>query len=394
MYVSNSRLPHVLPPSAYWSLESSQSENKVLLTKGWHLVGTTVELSQSGDFLTCQLLGIPIQVRNFDGQLSALSNVCAHRHCLITRLTSGRSSKMKCQYHGWEYDKTGRTQQIPVAKDFAPLDRERTQLAEYRVSTCGKLVFVSLAGDGPLLVDFLGDFFAVCSERFGQGWEPFLNEDAEHECNWKVPVEGTLEAYHVPQVHPSTFGTFPQEAKTSHVLGSNHTTLSTRLPFGASSKLDGIFQWLEARFLRLMGRIPTADYRHHHCFPNVLFSFTDAVSLCQCLVPTGPESCRSIVRQFGYVGKSRGPRRWIARIWGRLAARITKRILAEDRALFKSVQQGLRNSTHEGMLGRCEERIHAFQVYVDREVKVFVPEVKTQEVFLCRPFCDDQGLES
>jgi hypothetical protein len=38
--------------------------------------------------------------------------------------------------------------------------------------------------------------------------------------------------------------------------------------------------------------------------------------------------------------------------------------LLEDNGLYADIQRGLAGSPHKGMLGRCEERIHAFQHYV------------------------------
>lgn len=115
---------------------------------------------------------------------------------------------------------------------------------------------------------------------------------------------------------------------------------------------------------RLMIR-PTGEYWQHQVFPNLLFSFTDAISLCHCVIPTGPRTSRAIVRQFGRTIGSKFPvRRLLARAWGGIAARITKQILREDMALFGDVQRGLNSSPHRGVLGTCEERIHAFQQFV------------------------------
>ena len=38
--------------------------------------------------------------------------------------------------------------------------------------------------------------------------------------NWKVPIENTLEAYHVPLVHPNTFRENPGSERATHVLES------------------------------------------------------------------------------------------------------------------------------------------------------------------------------
>jgi phenylpropionate dioxygenase-like ring-hydroxylating dioxygenase large terminal subunit len=365
MFVHSTRLPHILPPAAYCAPQHFVDERERVLLPAWHLVGTTTDLPRDGDFLTLDLLGRPVQVRNFGGELVALSNVCAHRHCLLSSAKQGHSDRMRCQYHGWEYGADGRTRRIPEARNFAPWDRELAKLPRYRLATCGQLVFVSLAADGPSLADQLGPLDALCRQRFGDGWRPFLSWQPDYGANWKVPIENSIEAYHVPCVHPETFREDPGEQRSQHVLAAGHTSLGTQLPFSAHSRLDASFQRGERWFLGRLGRSSTGEYWQHHVFPNLLFSFTDAVSLCHCVLPTGPGTARAEVRQFGLEGT--GPAgRLLATGWGRLTAWVTLRILREDQELFPQIQRGLEASTQRGMLGRCEERIHAFQQYVDR----------------------------
>ena len=43
---------------------------------------------------------------------------------------------------------------------------------------------------------------------------------------------------------------------------------------------------------------------------------------------------------------------------------ITRQILREDMSLFSSLQAGLEASGQQGVLGKCEERIHAFQKFL------------------------------
>ena len=116
MFLSSERLPHVLSPASYWSEPHYRRELEALLASAWHLVGTLDDFQQPGSFVTCELFGHPIQVRNFDGQLVAASNVCAHRHCLISSQRCGQSERMTCQYHGWEFGPDGYTRRIPEAR--------------------------------------------------------------------------------------------------------------------------------------------------------------------------------------------------------------------------------------------------------------------------------------
>jgi hypothetical protein len=226
-------------------------------------------------------------------------------------------------------------------------------------------VFVSLAPTGPELSDQLGDFTEIVETRFGNDWSESLTCQFEYDVNWKIPIENSLEAYHVPCIHPETFRQYPGPECSKHVLLSHRTAFGTTLPFSAHSRLDNWFQSGESWLMRRLSIVPTGEYWQHHVFPNLLFSCTDAISLCHCVIPTGPRTSRAVVRQFGRsIGTQFPVRRRLARIWGSVAAKITKQILLEDLALFNDVQRGLDSSPHQGLLGACEERIHAFQQFV------------------------------
>jgi hypothetical protein len=121
--------------------------------------------------------------------------------------------------------------------------------------------------------------------------------------------------------------------------------------------------------MKSLGHQPTNSYWQHHVFPNLLFSFTDAISLANCILPTGPTSCSATVFQFGRLPLRNGTiKRVWAKLWARLSAGITKKILVEDLEIFGSIQAGLRASSQPGILGRCEERIHHFQEFLLAQV--------------------------
>lgn len=365
MYQSPRHLPHLLPPSAYWSADQHTEELAGLFLPTWHLVGSQRELSRPGDFLTVDLFGYAIQVRNFDGELRALSNVCAHRHCLLTSDRNGSSPTMRCQYHGWEYRPDGRTGHIPEPKNFVPFDREAHRLPAYRVDSCGQLVFVSLAQQGPSLEEHLGEHHDLLRDRFDDRWRECLAQNSVYRANWKVPVENSLEAYHVPSVHPSTFRDDPGEARTTHVLRDDATILTTQLPFASEHRRDVWIQRLQTLVTRGIGITPSSEYTHLHVFPNLLVSFTDLTSFCQSLLPLTATTAHAVVRQFGSQGTRRlPPAGWVAKLWGQGLAGVTTRILAEDARMFAAIQRGLECSPHRGTLGRAEERVHAFQRHI------------------------------
>ncbi len=362
MYVSSGRLPHLLEPQRYYAPDTADHELRSVFARAWRLVGTLDELSEPGRFLTRTLSGKPVVVRNFDGKIQALSNVCAHRHCLITGRAAGSAKVLRCQYHGWEYGADGVLAHAPDARQFAPFDSDMPALTVYPTALCGKLVFVALEKPAASLEDFLGPLYDDCAERFGPDWRPSLRRDDDAAANWKVAVENALESYHVPQVHAGTFGEDPGEARSEHRLLPSRTEFATDLPFAAESLPARIIHAIETDLLRICGRTPTRAYRHVHVFPNLLFSFTDFHSIVQAVEPQGPARSQSLVRQYSICARSwPGWARLAAKGWSRLGAGVVGQILSEDLDLYPQVQQGLEHSDQQGVLGRCEERIHAFQ---------------------------------
>src|ERR687885_658084 len=167
MFVHKHRLEHLLRPAHYSDPAHYRTELERLFLPGWHLVATRPDLPRPGDFQTFELFGRPVQLRNMDGEYHAFLNVCAHRHCLLTDRPRGNSPALRCQYHGWEYTREGRTARIPDAGCFRPFDRQNARLVKFRTAACGDLIFVSLSADGPSLAGHLGDYYSKVAESFG-----------------------------------------------------------------------------------------------------------------------------------------------------------------------------------------------------------------------------------
>jgi phenylpropionate dioxygenase-like ring-hydroxylating dioxygenase large terminal subunit len=277
---------------------------------------------------------------------------------------------MRCQYHGWEYGHDGFTRKIPCAKDFAPFDRNKLRLPEYRIDSIGQLVFVSLSHEAQSLVEQLGPIAGLVAERFGPDWRRFYKGQFDFEANWKVAIENSLEAYHVESIHPNTFRNAPSEERSEHQIHDCHTSFSTDMPFAAHHPTDRWFQKSEAWLVRRLGRTALGRYQQHHVFPNLLFSFTDAISLVHYVQPITATNSRSLLFQFGvYPQASKRWQRLLAQGLGNLETMILKRIMNEDLQMYPMVQRGLKASSHRGLLARSEERIYAFQSYLAKAMQ-------------------------
>ena len=80
-----------MPPSVYTSPAFLERELKDVFAREWFSVGRASALAKPGDYLTVELAGQPIIViRDSQGTLRAMSNVCLHR---MSTLLEGAGSR-------------------------------------------------------------------------------------------------------------------------------------------------------------------------------------------------------------------------------------------------------------------------------------------------------------
>lgn len=358
MWAHTGRLPHVLATRCYHDPALHEREVSALFAGGWHCIAPLAAVRRSGDFATAELLGQPVLVRNDAGTIRAFQNVCAHRHSMLTCETRGHAPRLRCQVHGWEYDPEGRSLRIPDAKSFAPLTKGEHCLRRYRAEVLGELVFVSLAPGGEPLREALGPDAAAFIERACSPGHALVDTWIhDHAANWKVPVENALESYHVPQVHPRPGRTLSKAVDAQHTLAETHTLLVNVTP-PAGALLKNLAQLWRAS--------PEHRYEHLHAFPNMIVATTDISTLVHVVLPLTPTRSRSIAFCFARNAERELVQRGLGRVVGELVKRYTWKILDEDYKILPAIQRGLEASTHEGVIGAREERVHAFQQYVAR----------------------------
>ena len=79
---------HAMPKSLYTSETFLAQEQKHIFAQDWLCAGRAETLANPGDYLTMQIAGEPVIVlRDRDGAIRAMSNVCRHR---MSTLLQGR----------------------------------------------------------------------------------------------------------------------------------------------------------------------------------------------------------------------------------------------------------------------------------------------------------------
>jgi phenylpropionate dioxygenase-like ring-hydroxylating dioxygenase large terminal subunit len=196
------------PTRPYYDPEHLQRELKALFRRFPIVVGHASQLSGAGAFLTADLVGLPIVVvRQDDGSVRAFANLCRHRGARVVEEPYGAARSFRCPYHGWIYGTDGALRAITESSAFAGLDRAQRGLIPVPVEQRHGLLWAS--ADSAARLDVGTHLGALDRELTGFGLDAYVEERSvwlRDRLNWKLVVDGFLEAYHLPVLHPRTAG--------------------------------------------------------------------------------------------------------------------------------------------------------------------------------------------
>jgi nitrite reductase/ring-hydroxylating ferredoxin subunit len=107
------------------------------------VVAHTSQLPEAGSFVTADAAGTPLLlVRQDDGSVRALANVCRHRGARVETEPAGRRKMFACPYHRWCYKRTGEIRSIPFDDGFTGVRKAALGLVEHPSARAGNLVWV------------------------------------------------------------------------------------------------------------------------------------------------------------------------------------------------------------------------------------------------------------
>lgn len=326
-------------------------------------MGTLEDHAEVHDYRTMDVLGTAVIVHRTARGLRAFVNACAHRHTALTLAPSGNRERLRCQYHGWEYDAAGVACRIPDAACFMPFAHGDFRLEPLRLEAVGTLQFVALDASAPALLDWLPrDVSARLARQFSTDRRQVLSLSLQHPCNWKIPIENVLEDYHVAMLHqrlgavdPRLFTFFqgkPPSGEERFEIHDTHTSVRDEL---------GRDSMLYRRALAWVRPSAEATFVHTHVFPNVLIGETGVVGFFQQTWPCTAATSHSVVRMAMDVPR-RGPvARGLAAFAGSTMSKLLfEQLMREDGRVFAAVQRGKASASLEGRLSSTEARIHAF----------------------------------
>ena len=195
-----------MPPAVYTSEAVVAAELERIFARDWVCVGRASALKKPGDYLTYELAGQPVMVlRDREGQVRAMSNVCLHR--MSTLLTgSGRRKVIVCPYHAWTYELDGRLREASYMGKNECFRREELRLPQIRCEIWLGWIFITLNPDAEPVAARLAGLAAEIAPFGMEGYVESFRETHVWDTNWKVLAENFMESYHLPACHAATIG--------------------------------------------------------------------------------------------------------------------------------------------------------------------------------------------
>lgn len=195
-----------MPAAIYTSEAVVAAERDRVFARDWICVGRAEALREPGDYLTYDLAGQPIIVlRDADGEIRALSNVCRHR--MSTLLTgSGNAKRITCPYHAWTYELDGRLRGAPYMTRNDCFQRDDLRLPAIRCEVWLGFVLVTLDPEATPVAETLRDLAAEIAPYDMATYTELFRETHVWDTNWKVLAENFMESYHLPACHAGTIG--------------------------------------------------------------------------------------------------------------------------------------------------------------------------------------------
>jgi phenylpropionate dioxygenase-like ring-hydroxylating dioxygenase large terminal subunit len=183
-------------------------EKQEFFLKRPQLIAYSADFPENGDYYATEIAGKPIVlVRGKDGEAKAFLNACRHRGVKLAE-GCGNAKGFTCPYHGWTYGNDGALLSVPSRSAFDAEQLEGRGLIELPLVEKHGVVLVHPQPGGHVDYDeFFGpEMGGIVADYHLEDFRLVGEYRAPARINWKHAVDGGLEGYHVPYLHPNTVG--------------------------------------------------------------------------------------------------------------------------------------------------------------------------------------------
>jgi choline monooxygenase len=343
-----------IPSLWYIDREIYDAERRAVFALNWQVIGRTEQLAEPGQFITGEVAGTPVVAVRDERQLRAFINVCRHRAAAVATEAAGKTSRLRCRYHGWTYDLRGQLRGIPEFDGVADFRREDHGLVPLAADVWGPIVWTRIGRGNQSLAEFL----APMPERMVPlGLEKLrfvARREYELACNWKVYVDNFLDGgYHVNSIHPGLAGALDYSQYRTEIADNTSVQITPLKPPDAVRD-------------PAVGKVRSGGMAYYWwVFPNFMVNVYGGIMDTNLVVPLGPDRCR-VIFDF-YFSDTEGPtaRQFIAD-----SIAVAEQVQQEDIAICEDVQRGLASGAFDtGRFSVRRERAgYHFHVLLARQL--------------------------
>ena len=194
-------------------------EQETIFEDMWFCAVWAADIAEPGQFRVVEVGRESVLiVRDNDGTLRAMLNVCRHRGARLCTEESGQLRRtLQCAYHAWTYDLAGRLVAAPNLVKMPDIDRDTYGLIRVQLREWLGYAWVCLADQPPSFAETvisavtgrLGDPEAIESYRMADlAVGRRISYDVA--ANWKLIVENFMECYHCATIHPELTSVLPE----------------------------------------------------------------------------------------------------------------------------------------------------------------------------------------
>jgi choline monooxygenase len=315
-----------IPSSWYLDRALYDLERRAVFGDAWLVAGRLSDVAEPGTFFTTELAGEPLLVvRGGDGVLRSFYNVCRHRAAPLLTQPSGKATRLRCRYHGWTYDLTGRLRGTPEFDGVADFCREDQGLAGLAVATWGPYVWVHLGSQPPPLEQFLAPLPERTAGRGLASLHWVKRQEYDLACNWKVYVDNYLDGgYHINTIHPGLAGVIDYAQYRTEIAANTSVQVG---PLKPPEKSDNA----TVASVRTGG-----EAQYWWVFPNFMLNLYEGVMDTNLVLPLGPDRCRVIFDFFFAQTEGEAAERYMHE-----SMAVAHQIQLEDSGICEEVQRGL-----------------------------------------------------
>ena len=348
------------PVARYTCPDRFARERDALFRRLPAIVAHASELSEPDAFLTRRSCGLPLLLtRDGEGAVHAFLNVCRHRGTRLVDAESGCRKRFVCPYHGWTFGNRGALEAVTHGEaGFPGIDRGALGLKRLGCAEAHGWIWIAAGTDDPPDIDGFLAGLAADFAWLDAGSLKIVHEDTEERAaNWKILVEGGIEAYHFRIAHKDSVGPYFQDNLSSYrTFGRHIRSVLPRTRFD-----DTIAKPRESWSLRRAANLV------YTVFPSAQLLVQEDHIVWVQAQPLAPDRTR--LRIATLAPADFDPSDTEAALHWRRNHDITVATLAEDFAIAESIQGGLSSGANEELrFGRFEGALDRFNRTVEREI--------------------------